>query len=199
MLREDSGDAPTRSRRCRSDRDRDVRGAAGRVPGRSIEHAVHAAARNGLLGRQSGSGRYSGDTHLKSFELIAYFPVHRIFGTGIPGDAGDELGAGIGLFKLTGTHGRSIRTTGGARFHCGAPAPDRALLRQGLEENPKLRRALQAIQLRAGWDFLPGTISSASFNGSTIGEASNEFVATAGVQFDLGTLLWAAANKEKPK
>src|SRR5262245_5295651 len=47
--------------------------------------------------------RYSGDTSLKSFELLAYFPVHRIFHTDINrATRATELGAGIGFYKLSG-------------------------------------------------------------------------------------------------
>ena len=144
--------------------------------------------------------RYSGDTNLKSFELIAYFPVHRIFRTEITRvTRATELGAGIGFYKLTGPTVADPDYLRGAIPLRVRLLPTELFYGKDSKANPKVRRALQAIQVRAGWDFLPGTISSASFNGLPNGQASNEFVATAGVQFDLGTLLWAAANKDKPK
>jgi hypothetical protein len=142
--------------------------------------------------------RYTGDTSLKSFELIAYLPVHSLFKTEINRfTRATDLGAGIGFYKLSGQTVRDPDYVRGAIPVRVRLLPSELFFGKDAKPNPKLRRALQALQVRAGWDFLPGTITSASFNGLPNGESSNEFVFTFGVQYDLGTLIWAAANKEK--
>jgi hypothetical protein len=142
--------------------------------------------------------RYSGDTSLKSFELIAYLPVHSLFRTEVNRvTRATDVGAGVGFYKLTGATVHDPDYVRGAVPLRVRLLPSELFFGNDSKKNPKLRRALQALQVRAGWDFLPGTISSASFNGLPIGETSNEFVGTFGVQYDLGTLIWAAANKEK--
>jgi hypothetical protein len=142
--------------------------------------------------------RYTGDTTLKSFELIAYSPVHTLFRTEINRvTRATDLGAGIGFYKLTGPTVHEPDYVRGAIPLRVRLLPSELFFSENSTTKPKVRRALQALQFRAGWDFLPGTISSTSFNGLPSGESSNEFVGTFGVQYDIGTLIWAAANKEK--
>lgn len=141
--------------------------------------------------------RYSGDAHLKSFQLVAYFPVHKIFATDVNrATRAIEFGAGLGAYKLTGQTVIEPDYWRGSVPLRVRVMPSELFFGKDSKKSPQLRRALQAIQVRAGWDFLPGTVSSDSFNGLPSGKTSNEFVKTVGVQFDLGSLFWAGVKKD---
>lgn len=142
--------------------------------------------------------RYTGDVTLNSFELLAYLPLHQFGAPANRATRAIELGAGIGVYKLSGDE-----TVVDPDYWRGSIPlrvrliPSELFFGTDARVSPRARRVLQAIQLRAGWDFLPGTISSDSFSGLPPGKTSNEFVATAGVQFDVGTLI-SAFRRETP-
>ncbi|MGH9371602.1 MAG: hypothetical protein ACRD15_08745 [Vicinamibacterales bacterium] len=136
-------------------------------------------------------GRYVGDTKLRSYEVIAYFPLHRILGAEEPNrfTRAVEIGAGIGAFRL---HGGTIRERDWWRGSIAIRSriiP--AELFPGIENVPRRwRKALQSVQYRIGGDWLPGQFDRTAFNDQDF-EGSTDFVATRGVQIDLGTLACA--------
>jgi hypothetical protein len=140
--------------------------------------------------------RYVGDTSLKSYQVIAYFPLHRIFSTEVNrATRAIEVGAGLGLYQLTGDTVVEPEWWRGSVPIRVRVMPSEFFYSKSSTKNPQVRRALQGIQFRAGWDFLPGVISSEAFRGLPPNQVSNEFIKTYGVQFDVGSLFWAVAKK----
>jgi len=143
--------------------------------------------------------RYTGDTRLKSFLVIAYSPVFRPFS-----ERGNfltrsvDVGTGFGAYHLTGT---TIADASGEYWRAVIPVrlriiPSELIGAPGLKNKKKLRKFLQAIQYRFGYDFVPGTIVSTSFNNFPTRQTEREWIETKGVQVDVGTLIWSRSQRK---
>jgi hypothetical protein len=134
--------------------------------------------------------RYAGDTDLSDYLLVAYSPLLWHLGLKAPAGRAIDVGAGFGAYRLTGS---TIADPSGAWWRGVVPLRVRVMPLVFFSEGrpPRIQKALQALQFRAGWDFLPGAIDSRSFNGLPPGRDSGEFVGTFGFQIDLGSLLWS--------
>ncbi len=152
-------------------------------------------------------GRYEGLTQLTVGEVIAYFPLHRVFGKAVrpnPWSRSVELGAGLGFFAFSGSTVQEnewwraaiplrVRFMPSELFFSQSDSRSRA--------ERLRRRLLQALQIRAGFDFIPGRMEFAgAFKGGGLkSKASNELNPTAAVQLDLGLVAAALFGKESRK
>ena len=153
-------------------------------------------------------GRYEGDTDLKLFQGVAYFPLHRVLG-GLADPSrvarAIELGTGIGAYRLSGTTIREpqwwrgsipfrVRIIPSELFYGNSSYEFDAAARERARGKKALRAVLQAFQFRFGGDLLPGALTSIPFNGLDVNE-NTEWLWTTSVQIDLGALVWAPFRK----
>lgn len=136
--------------------------------------------------------RYIGDTRLRSYQAIAFFPLHRALGPSVQPNIltrSIEIGVGVGAYRL---HGGTVREQD--LWRGSVPLRSRIIISELVPAVSKLsnrwRKALQTVQLAFGADLLPGRLRSESFNGLNVDEEW-DFVPSRSVQVDLGALVRA--------
>jgi hypothetical protein len=151
--------------------------------------------------------RYTGVTRLSNAQLVAYVPLHRLLGTGVPPTRvtrGVEFGAGAGFYHLTGTTVKNseewmpaipirIRFIPAEFFYKNAP--------NAADTGSTRRHLWQAFQLKVGWDYIPtkarwGELLQSTGSGGFENSNSQELIGTWGLQVDLGQVAWALFGKE---
>lgn len=179
------------ARRCRYDR-------------RNVRYAVVLEA--GWWSDRTNAN-YADAIRLTTVQSVAYVPL-RIWNRESDNRVlrSVELGAGLGAYRLTGpgvVDERNDLWRGSVPLRIRVFPSELLLSAKWLgDRSLQTRRLLQAVQFRAGGDFLPGLLSPDDFvltPGSTARASRNEWVGTWGFTVDLGAILWAANEPKHEK
>lgn len=171
-------DAVKQSRRCRYDRS-------------NVRYSVVLEA--GWWNDQPNA-KYDGNIAITSMESVAYVPLQKAFGRNNARLLRSiEVGGGLGVYRMSGP-GVVDRDYWRGAFPIRVRLMPSEWLPNAWHKNQRQRRFLQAIQIRAGWDYLPGFLASSQFvvtPGGGATDSKDEWVPTYGITLDLGAVFWS--------
>lgn len=171
-------DVLEQSRRCRYDRS-------------NVRYSVVLEA--GWWNDQPNA-KYDGNIAITSMESVAYVPLQKAFGRNNARLLRSiEVGGGLGVYRMSGP-GVVDRDYWRGAFPIRVRLMPSEWLPNAWHKNQRQRRFLQAIQIRAGWDYLPGFLASSQFvvtPGGGATDSKDEWVPTYGITLDLGAVFWS--------